>query len=283
MPEENELTNLPDAEVKASPAETPPEVTATTPTGDEGKPKDIDATPDASSLQAEIEDLKRQRDKAKEDAIKWRKEKASARAEFFRDRERSPETQDPAAKPGKEPQASDFENYDDYVRAVSDARVKAAKEEWERESRQRQLEESNKQKMQDLHAKLQEGFTKYDDFEEIVFDRSAGHITPMIVDILADCDNPADVAYHLAKNRIEGVAISRMTPTQAARAIARLESQLASTPASPKPLSPKTTNAPPPIKPLGGAGGSSLTTKDPDKMTLKEFNEWRRQQGAKPY
>jgi len=78
---------------------------------------------------------------------------------------------------------------------------------------------------------------------------------------------------------VEGVAISRMTPVKAARAIAQLEAKLAANPAPPPK---KTTNAPPPIKPLGTSATAGIS-KDPDKMTVKEFEAWRLSQGAKKY
>ena len=134
----------------------------------------------------------------------------------------------------------------------------------------------------DLRGKLQEGYQKYEDFEEVAFDRSATHITPMIVDILTDLDHPADVAYYLSKNRVEGVAISRMTPFQAARALARIEIKVAEQPPPPKPPSRKQPGAPPPIAPIAG-GGAGTQYENPEKMSQKEYNAWREKQGARKF
>jgi hypothetical protein len=103
----------------------------------------------------------------------------------------------------------------------------------------------------------------------------------MIVDILSECDHPADVAYYLAKNRIEGVAISRMTPLKAAREIAKLELKIANNPTPPTPTPKKTTSAPPPINPI--AGGTGGIDKDPNKMTQKEYEQWRISRGARRF
>ena len=114
---------------------------------------------------------------------------------------------------------------------------------------------------------------------DVTFDPTATHITPLIVDILADCEHPADVAYHLAKNRVDGVKISRMTPTMAAREIAKLDLRFGDGESAPNPPK-KTTSAPPPIKPVGS---SNTVAKDPEKMTQAEFEAHRKAQGAKPY
>jgi hypothetical protein len=273
MPD-NELNTLPQAEpapVEPAAPETP--IPA-------GEPP-TDAAPDPSKVKDEIESLKEARKKAEEDAIYWRKQKAEARAEYFRDRGRGEEPPQPvksAVVP--EPKPQDFEDYNAYVSALTDHKVNVAKAEWERESERRNREQSTRERQETLHAKLQDGFTKYPDFEEVAFDRTATHITPMIVDILADCDAPADVAYYLAKNRVEGVAISRMTPVRAARAIAQIESKLTGQPVQPTPTK-KISNAPPPNSPVGSK--PSGITIDPEKMTNKEYARWREGQGARKF
>jgi len=276
---DNDLNNLPH---EAEPA--PPVVAGTQPPASTGAaPAGVDITPDPAKLKAEIEELEKVRKKKEEEAIYWRKQKAEARADYFRGREPI-ETKPVEPTPGvaAEPRPADFEDYDKFVAALTDHRVKAARAEWERDTQRRQQEQSQKERAENLRTKLAEGYTKFPDFEEVAFDRSATHITPMVVELLADCDHPADVAYYLAKNRVEGVAISRMTPIQAARALAKLELKLASEPSNPSPPSRKTSNAPPPISPIGG-GGSAGVNKDPDKMTPKEFADWRKSQGARPY
>jgi hypothetical protein len=277
---ENELTPIvPEPEPAPAPSPEPQPADAA-PAEDH-----VDQPPDPASLTAEIDKLRDARKKAEEDAIYWRKQKAEARADYFRDRrpqQPEPATATPVRSADPEPKVADFGDYDDYVRALTDHRVKMAKAEWETEARQRETQAEQKQRMEALQTKMQEGFQRYADFEEITFDPTATHITPMVVDILADCDAPADVAYYLAKNRVEGVAISRMTPIQAARAIARIEAKIAAAPAPAPTNQPRrVSSAPAPIAPIGAgpAGGN----KDPDKMTMKEYRAWRESQGARRF
>jgi hypothetical protein len=277
---ENDLNNLPQE------TETPPPVaTAEAPAASGEAPEEVvDAAPDPSVLKAEIEKLQKERKEAEEKALYWRKAKAEERANYFRG-DRGPERQTPPPEPpgiGPEPKPADFKDYDEYVSSITDYRVKKARVEWEMDAARKDQERSARTRAENLQTKLQEGFQKYTDFEEVAFDRSAIHITPMVVDILADCDHPADLAYYLAKNRVEGVAISRMTPIQAARAIARIEAKLeGQAPQTSPPQRKSTTKAPPPITPLGS--GTSGVHKDPEKMTQKEYEQWRLSQGARKY
>jgi hypothetical protein len=286
MPE-NQLNHLPQEEAAPPPATLPEEVTAPAGAGEQVE-EVVDAAPDPTTLKTQIEALEKQRKEAEEKALYWRKQKAEERASYFRDR-REPERQPPPLPPDMpgiptEPKPSDFEDYDKYVAALTDQRVKKARMEWEMDTARKEQERSAQARAESLHSKLQEGYQKYSDFEEVAFDRSAIHITPMVVDILSDCEHPADLAYYLAKNRVEGVAISKMTPTQAARAIAKLESRLEGQPSQTSTLPTQRkpiTGAPPPISPVSGSKG--VIHKDPEKMTQREYEAWRLSQGARKY
>jgi len=291
---EEQTNHLPAVEEVAPAAqepETPPEAKAEQPLSKAGErlPEGVvDEPPDPAAMQAEVERLREVKRKAEEDAKYWRQQKAEARADYFRDRDRGaapPPVPPPADVPGMapEPKAADFTDYDQFVVALTDWRVRQARAQWEMESARKAQTEALQHRQENLKTKLQEGYQLYPDFEEVAFDRTASHITPMVVDILAECDHPADVAYYLAKNRVEGMAISRMTPLAAARAIAKLEDKLvasrAGTPA-PTATNKPITKAPPPIKPVGG---NAPVSKNPENMTQKEYEAWRRQQGARPF
>lgn len=245
---------------------------------------EIDTTPDPAKLKADIEELERKRKQAEEDAVYWRRAKAEARAEFFkggRPEERQAPPQEAVPGLGVEPQPTDFDDYNKYVAALTDHRVRKARMEWDQDQTRREREKTQQERMQGLHTRLQEGYAKYPDYEEVAFDRTATHITPMIVDIIAECENPADLAYYLAKNRVEGVAISRMTPIRAAREIAKIEARLAGQTPAAQPPPRKQTGAPPPINPI--STGASKVVKDPNKMTQREYEEWRLKNGARPF
>ena len=276
------INNLPHVEESPVTPEEPPEV-ASGPKGDKLPEGMVDEKPDHAEMQAEVERLKEVKKKAEEDAAYWRRQKAEARADYFRDRDRGdvkPEPPPVVSGVGPEPKAAEFEDYDEYVKKLTDWRVNSARAQWEAESQRKENERSASERQAALREKLQEGYQLYSDFEDVAFDRSASHITPMVVDLLADCDHPAEVVYHLAKNRVEGMAIARMTPLRAARAIAKLEDKIVSNRAdNPPPIKP-ISKAPPPIKTVGS---SAAVSKDPEKMSQAEFEAWRISQGATRY
>ena len=270
---ENELNALDEVqgEVPAIPADEPAPDAADAAPEEE---KVIDEAPDPATLKAEIKDLQEKKEAAKEAATKWRKEKAAARADYFKTRQEPAPVQPEAVEPSR-PDPDNFDDYNDYVEKLTDWKVDQKTKQWDRDQAAKTDDVAYQEKMVRLQGKIDEGFTKYDDFEEVALAETVP-ITPMIQDVLAETENPADVAYYLGKNRTECIAISKLTPIAAARAIARIETKLEG--GNPAPNPKKTTNAPPPIKPVGS---SNTVNKDPEKMTQAEYETWRASQGAR--
>ncbi len=259
----------------------------------EGVIQRVDETPDPETVKSEIETLRAEKEQLAKDNAREKEnlktlQKQRNRAGFATRTGQPVSEEIPAAAAaaptvGDEPKEEDFTDYNEYVKALAghqaDIRVKAARTEWEADQAKRDAAGTANQREETLHAKLDEGVDLFDDFTEVVFDETAVQITPMIVDLLADCENPAGVAYYLAKNRTEGIKVSRMTPTQAARAMAQIETNLPANPApNPSSTTKKHSTAPDPIKPVGS---SAEVTKDPSKMTQAEFEKYREGQGAR--
>lgn len=94
-------------------------------------------------------------------------------------------------------------------------------------------------------------------------------ITKDMRDVITASEHGIALAHHLGKNPLEAHRISRLSPTQAAAALGRLEAQIAAAKSTPPPVpSKKVVGAPPPPEPLGG-GGSATT--DDMKLPLHEF------------
>ena len=125
------------------------------------------------------------------------------------------------------------------------------------------------------------GRDKFTDFDEVALGNHVPITAPML-HIMQDCDNPESVAYYLGKNLKETTAISRMSPIQAARAIAHIETKVnaagQTNPAGKVTSAPaqKVSNAPAPVKPTGS---TNIITKDPEKMTQSEYEAWRAKGG----
>jgi len=252
--------------------EAPPvvtEIVATIVVQPEGQ---IDQPPDPATLQAEIERLQKVREKAETDAQYWRKQKVEARGDYFKGREQPP----PPVKPtedlgiGKEPKQEEFDDYQKYLDAKIGYEVNKAKVTWDRELITKQADKERQTKIDVMNEKIQTlGYQEFTDFEDIALSQTVP-ITPLVRDILAECEHPHRVAYYLGKNKAEAIQIARMNPIQASRAIAKIEADIARVglPISDQPL--KIPSAPPPIKPLGA---SHTIEKDLNKMSQKEFEE----------
>lgn len=101
-------------------------------------------------------------------------------------------------------------------------------------------------------------------------------ITRDMVLAMMETDNPPALAYYLGQHPDEAAQIAQMTPLSVARAIGRIEAQLATKPKpAAEPLPKKTTNAPPPPKTVTGAGKSEKSVDDPDLSTAQRIALWR--------
>ena len=107
-------------------------------------------------------------------------------------------------------------------------------------------------------------------------------ITKPMLKIMRDSEfeHPEAVAYYLGKNPADAVEISRMSPIQATRALTRIEvkatAELKANPVA-KPKTKKVSGAPPPVKPTGSG---SMVSKDPEKMSQREYEKWRAEGGG---
>ncbi len=294
MADEKELLESEVTEPVAEPA-----TEAVTDAESEGTPAEapgqVDETPDTDRLAAEIAELEKRREKAREEAKYWREQKLKNRADVMRDVHGSrprhpqpePQEQDPFAGELVPPSPDKYETYDEYVDAKIQHELKKYRMTKDRDDYLRTQQTEAQEQVRSLQERMSIGHEKYPDFDEVALDVSVP-ITPAMADILSESEIPADVAYYLGKNRVECLKISRMRPAAAAKAMAKIELELSSNP--PKPVSPAqpsapstpTSKAPPPIKLLSGAGSAGVN-KDPEKMTQREFAKWREAQGAKLY
>jgi len=248
----------------------------------------VDTAPDPASLKSEIERLTEVREKAKRDADYWRREKAQARGDYFRGRQQpiSPGAplQPSEPKPPRQDEFDDYQKYQDahskFVADLVDYRTTQRIQSWEQAQVQKNAEVSYQQRLGTLQEKINTGFEKYPDFEDVAMAETVP-INQVVMDVLAETEHPEDSDYYLGKNRDEAIQFSRMNPLAAARAIARIEMNLKeNTPPNQGINQPRTiSNAPPPIKPLGSV---NTVKRDLEKMSQREFeSEMERRTGRR--
>lgn len=158
-----------------------------------------------------------------------------------------------------------------YREAVSEhERTKVSKE---FETKQRtQAQHAAVQRLHvDWEAKVTRAESKYEDFDSVVGELQP--TTPWAVAVMK-AENGEDVAHYLGTNMKEAQRIASLDPVDQFIEIGRLSAKLQATPVEPKTPS----NAPPPIKPLGGS--SPPSTKKLIDMPQDEFEEKRRRQIA---
>lgn len=153
------------------------------------------------------------------------------------------------------------------------------------QSRQRETQEQETQRKQQDQFKAAQKFVTdlqnskaiYEGIDEIMADPAFALITksmaPEIITLIQSSEKNVALAHHLGTHLDEAEQIASLPPVQAARALALLESRLE----IPKPKT--VTNAPPPVKPVGGSSVRGTDLYDPN-TSYKEYDAVRKKQRA---
>lgn len=168
-----------------------------------------------------------------------------------------PEGATPTALPDRE---ADPEAYAEAL-AVRKAEELLAKREAEREQMAT---------LEAYHDREEAAREKYEDFAQVAYN-PALPITTVMAQTIQASDMGPDLAYYLGSNPKEAERISRLPQFLQAKEIGKIEARLADNP----PVK-KTTNAPPPIKPVTakGASAGSYETTDPRAIAAMSTSEW---------
>lgn len=272
-------------EVQVAPEATPevvqPEAVeaeaAEAPESTEGQEQDPPAEVKADEPEAEektASQKRRERRKAHEAQLRERAEKAEAKqkeaeAKLARFEEANNNTP---------PSEADFQDYNEYLMAAAAWQAGQQFDQRQRSEVQREadtaraeIEEVQRQRQaaarENWVAQTEEARTRYSDFDAVVSAPDVP-ITQTMAEMIAGLDNAADVAYHLGMNKAEAAQIARMPPIEQAMAIGRLEASIS------RPTPRTQSQAPSPIAPV--KGGADIGDKDPDKMSMPEYIEWRK-------
>lgn len=245
---------------------------------------------------------------AERDQARAEQERLRAELEQLRAGRVEPKKEDvPSAQvpdASKEPQAEDFENHADFVKALvkwsgEEARRQDAKERKTREdaAAKAKAESNVKAAFDEYQDSLKEAHERHADFKEILKDVAEvvipGHLRKLIV----ESDDGGELTYALAKNPDELKRICALAPDRAARALGAFEAKHLSEPEeteeeeaepeeeseeeAPK-QSKKITKAPAPIKPVGGSGRSQTEKSIYDEsLSQSDFEELERKRLAR--
>ncbi len=103
------------------------------------------------------------------------------------------------------------------------------------------------------------------DFDAVTSSATVSPAHTETVMLILESEKGPHIAYYLSKHPEKVHELNAMTPRQQAKEIGRLEARLT-------PAPPKQTKAPPPVPAL--KGGTAITAKDPEKMSMGEFAKW---------
>lgn len=185
------------------------------------------------------------------------------------------------ATPGEEPDPANFDDYDEYLDALTD--WKAGKAPADRQSPKQDKGKQGDQAagddtpaaeddpdyreaLEDVQEAFSDSRSAYEDFDEVIGQQDL-QITRDMVKAMADTDDPGGIAYHLGKHKDEASRIAALSPVAQAKEIGKLEAMLAAKPQQP---GKKTTQAPDPIEPVRG---TDSTTTSPQNMSFDEYEK----------
>lgn len=165
----------------------------------------------------------------------------------------------------------DFEDYDDYLSAVAENKPKEVTKEAPKHDEMAVVIEQIQEKFEDSRE-------KYPDFDEKVANPSLP-LTNDLLKAINESDDAGEVAYYLANNPAEAKRLSQLSLGKMAIEVGKIELKLSQPEPPQKPTVKKTTTAPEPINPVGGANGLPRSIEQAE--TYSEYEAMRREQSSK--
>ena len=230
-------------EIPEAPVEEAPEVeTAEAP---EEQPEESAEPPKRNAAEERIQQLVAERNAAMEFGRYWQE----------RARGEAPKPEAPKEEPA--PKVEDFDGdtakWADAYAEWSDKRIeqRAAKIVEQQIGRVREADTQEQMRAQ-YNERVQAFSAQHPDYSTVISNPSLP-ITSHMSEVIMASEKGPDIAYHLGNNPTEAARIARLSPTQQAAALGRLEASLEKSP-PPKPAS----RAPAPPTPIRGSAPSSI-------------------------
>jgi hypothetical protein len=202
--------------------------------------------------------------------------KAEALKQKSQDNQPKEEPAKVIAETASKPLADNFDTHEEYVEALTDWKIEQREAQRSVKDREAQVK-TEYQKAIDSHMSRIEEFKKSaPDFNDVLKEFDEDHagfrFSAGLEESLITSDLGPAVIYELAKNPKELMRINALGVVAQAREIGKIEARLSR---QEKPEPKKLTNAPAPLKPVGGknaASSKSLNDMDPDEY-MRERRE----------
>lgn len=271
MSEEVQAEVVP-VEAASEPVEEILESTTSTDEGDVNSPgEETTEKPRAKGVQKRIDELVSQRQTEQE-----AKEHAQAEAEFLRKQVERMQTPEKAPTPveielPKVPNPLSFDSDEDYQAAAQDYSKQMyglAQKAVTDGAQQAQAQTAHQQAQTAFDQRAAAFAQTVPDYQAVVTDPSVP-ISNEMAEVLRNSEAGPQMAYYLAKNKVDAYRIANLPAGAQAYELGKLEAKAA------LPNVKNISSAPTPIKPL--AGGGEATKVDPDTLPI---DEWMAKRGA---
>ncbi len=256
------------SEVEVASEEVAPEGAAS---GDEGQVK----PPPAEDAKASEDEKAKSDSKARAERRKAARNKAREELEAANRRAKEAEAELQAYKtPSKVPVESDFQSFEQYQAALNAHYVSEgigkrdqSKAEREAQAAKAAVEAAQKAEQAEIernwNEQAQVARAQYSDFDQVISNPNL-MVSEAVAQAIKSSDIATEVAYFVGKNPAEAQRLSSLSGPEMARALGRIEGQLAAS--APKTVS----TAPPPVSPVTA---SSVADFDPSKASFDEFRK----------
>lgn len=180
------------------------------------------------------------------------------------------------------PNPDNYNTHAEYVEAVAewqaDKKVEQKLAERDKKAEQARLADAQKAAAQTYSERVKAFTAKTPDFTEVMADADDVPMSQVMQQAMLESEHGPALAYELAKNPEEAARIAGLHPISAAREMGKLEAKIAARASEAKSTEPKkTTQAPKPIEPVGGAKSTGVH-KTLEDMNFSEYEQARRKQ-----
>lgn len=229
--------------------------------------------------------FRQQIDREKRKVIEREQEIAALKAQLSSQTKPNQETSTTAkSETDSEPNANDFDNNADYIKAYTKWELKLARQEQDKLASEAKAKESASAIQNDYNSRLDEFKKSTPDFDDVVsdFKDEFGDLqaSPAVIETLMTSEFGPAILYDVMNTPGEYMRLSKMSEYQVIKELGKKEFQLsqakaASTQETTQPK-PKLSKAPPPVQPLGA--GAQAISKSPQDMDTDEYLAWRKEQ-----
>ena len=229
--------------------------------GVEQEPIQEESKPDEVKEETVKEDTQPKKPTRAERRIQRQSQRIRELEEQLSKQESKPDEVKEEVKKVDEVNIDDFEDYDDYVKALDDQEKKADDKKSEKKEVVEKTLALDENKINDM---LEDGAEDYENFEELLQAEDL-MLTQDVLNNVLSSDSPSDIAYYLATHKDETSSIAKMTPKQMQKALLKIEIKLETKPNKVV----RTTKAPAPITPVNGTSAASKSLND-DSLSFEE-------------